>query len=38
MFYELSVDGGGTIFVNGTFYGDDYDDFNSTYGTGQTFK
>ena len=38
LFYEPSVDGSGTLFVNGTFYGDDYNDFNRAYGAGQTFK
>ena len=37
LFYETSVSGG-TIIVNGTFYGDDYNDFNKAYGAGQTFK
>jgi hypothetical protein len=38
MFFEPSVDAGGTTFMLGTFYGDDYNDFNRLYGAGQTFK
>jgi hypothetical protein len=38
MFFEPSVTVGGTPFMLGTFYGDDYNDFNRLYGVGQTFK
>jgi hypothetical protein len=37
LFYEGS-ESGGSLFVLGSYYGDDYNDFNKAYGAGQTFK
>jgi hypothetical protein len=35
---EVDYDQYGTVFINATGYGDDFDDFNRAFGAGQTFK
>jgi hypothetical protein len=35
---EVDYDQYGTIFINASGYGDDFDDFNRAFGAGQTFK